>query len=65
MQFTNKATIFYISNNFSTNHLLHTLITHTHQVGKQFDALVVDTSAPHDPAPVFDTFQGDEFDVCL
>ena len=35
------------------------------QVGKHFDALVVDTLAPPIPAPVFDTFETDSFDVSL
>ena len=32
------------------------------QVGKQFDALVIDTAAPSH-YPVFDTFTGESFDV--
>ena len=34
------------------------------QVGKEFDALVVDVEAPSSTHPVFDVFQKDTFDVC-
>ena len=33
------------------------------QVGKQFDALLVDTSAPSPSAPVFDTTSSDTTNV--
>ena len=32
------------------------------QVGKEFDALIIDTAAPHG-APVFDIFDGDTVEV--
>ena len=35
------------------------------QVGKEFDALVVDVRAPSSAHPVFDVFQKDTFDVSM
>ena len=35
------------------------------QVGKEFDALLVDVQAPSSTHPVFDVFQKDTFDVSI
>ena len=34
------------------------------QVGKEFDALIIDTAAPQG-APTFDTFEDDTIEVCM
>lgn len=34
-----------------------------HQVGKEFDALLIDVEAPSPEAPVFDVFEQDNFEV--
>ena len=35
------------------------------QVGKEFDALLIDTKAPATPHPVFDVFEKDTMDVSI
>jgi hypothetical protein len=35
------------------------------QIGKEFDALLVDVEAPSSTHPVFDIFQKDTFDVSI
>ena len=39
-------------------------ITCMAQVGKEFDALLVDVQAPNSRRPVFDVFEKDTIDVC-
>ena len=44
--------------------LLDMILCHF-QVGKEFDALLVDVQAPNSTHPVFDVFQKDTFDVSM
>ena len=55
---THKLILYYVPYKIYSN-----IILFLFQVGKEFDALLVDVQAPSSTHPVFDVFKKDTFDV--